>query len=110
MIKNRTKNTIISKDFKLLKGFRNKSKGLINSASPETIIFYTRFGIHTFGVKYPIDIIIIDKKFKVRCVKENLQPNRVYLWNPRYNLVTELENGAIKRSLTEINDFLEINL
>ena len=110
MIKNRTKNTIISKDFKLLKNFQSKSKGLINSNSPETIVFYTRFGIHTFGVKYPIDVIIIDKKFNVVSIKENLQPNRVYLWNPKYNLVIELKNGAVKRSQTEINDFLEINL
>ncbi len=110
MIKNRTKNTDISKDFKLLKDFRSKSKGLINSKTPETVVFYTRFGIHTFGMKYPIDIIITDKKFRVICVKENLQPNRVFLWNPKGNLVIELEKGAIKKSQTEVNDFLEINL
>ena len=110
MIKNRTKNTIISKDFKLLKDFQSKSRGLINSNSPKTVVFYTRFGIHTFGVKYPIDVIIIDKKSNVVSIKENLQPNRVYLWNPKYNLVIELKNGAVKRSQTEINDFLEINL
>ncbi len=110
MIKNKTKNTIISKDFKLLKGFLSKSKGLINSDSAKTVVFYTRLGIHTFGVKYPIDVIIVDKKFEVVSIRENLQPNRMYLWNPKYNLVVELENGAVKRSQTEINDLLEINL
>jgi len=110
MIKNITKNTIISKDFKLLKNFWNKSKGLINSKTPETVVFYTRFGIHTFGVKYPIDVIITDNKFRVVAIKVNLQPNRVFLWNPKGNLVIELENGTVTKSKTEINDLLEINL
>jgi hypothetical protein len=110
MIKNRTKNTIISKDFKLLKDFRSKSKGLINSKLPKTVIFYTRFGIHTFGMKYPIDVIVTDKKFRVVAIKENLGPNRFFLWNPQGNLVIELEKDVIKKSQTEINDFLEINL
>jgi uncharacterized membrane protein (UPF0127 family) len=110
MIKNKTRNTIISKDFKLLKDFRSKSKGLINSKTPETVVFYTRFGIHTFGMKYPIDVIVTGKKLKVSSIKENLRPNRVFLWNPKNSLVIELENGTVKRSQTEINDFLEINL
>lgn len=110
MIKNKTRNTIISKDFKLLKDFRSKSKGLMNSKTFETVAFYTRFGIHTFGMKYPIDVIVTDKKFKVASIKENLVPNRVYLWNPKYIFVIEVENGTVKRSQTKVNDFLEINL
>jgi len=110
MIKNLTRKTIISKDFKLLKDFRSKSKGLINNNYAKTVIFYTRFGIHTFGVKFPIDIIITDKKLKVSSIKERLVPNRVFLWSPKGSLVIELENGAIKRSKTEVDDILEIKL
>jgi uncharacterized membrane protein (UPF0127 family) len=109
MIKNKTKNTLISKDFKLLKGFWSKSKGLIDSTKG-TVVFHTRFGIHTFGMKNAIDVIITDKKFRVTSIKEYLQPNKVFLWNPKGNLVIELENGSVKKSETEINDFLEINL
>ncbi len=94
----------------MLKDFRSKSKGLINSKTPETVVFYTRFGIHTFGIKYPIDVIITDKKFRVIAIKENLVPNRVFLWNPKSSLVIELENGTVRKSRTEINDLLEINL
>ncbi len=110
MIKNRTKNTVICKDFKLLKGFLGKSKGLINSKTPKTVVFYTRLGIHTLGMKYPIDVIVVDKKFRVIAVKDNLKPNKVFLWNLKSSLIIELEKGTIKKSQTEINDFLEINL
>lgn len=110
MIKNKTRNTIISKDFLMLKDFRSKSKGLINSKTPKTVVFYTRFGIHTFCMKYPIDVIVTDKKFRVIAIKENLKPNRVYLWKAKGNLVIELEKEVIRKSQTEINDILEINL
>lgn len=109
MIKNKTKNTIIAKDFQLLKGFLDKSKGLVGKRETKNVVFYTRFGIHTFGVKFPIDVLILDEKLKVTSVKENLKPNRIFLWNPEYSLVIELEKGTVKKSLTEINDFLEIN-
>ncbi len=94
----------------MLEDFRSKSKGLINSKTPETVVFYTRFGIHTFGMGYPIDIIVTDKKFRVIAIKSNLKPNRIFLWNPKGNLVIELEKEVIRKSQTEINDFLEINL
>lgn len=109
MIKNRTKNTLIAKDAELLKTFWSKSKGLINSPQ-KTVIFHTRFGIHTFGLKHPIDVIITDKKGRVVSIKENLMPKRLFLWNPKYSLVIESENEAVKKSKTEIGDALEINL
>lgn len=110
MIKNKTKNTIISGDFEILKGFRNKSRGLINKKTQKTVIFYTRFGIHTFGLKYPIDVLVTDGKFKIVSIKENLKPNRIFLWNPKYRNVIELKKGTVKKSKTEENDFLQINL
>jgi len=97
-------------DFNLLKDFWNKSKGLINSNIPKTIVFYTRFGIHTFGMKYPIDVIVADKKFKVIAISESLKPNRIFLWKKKGNLVIELEKDVILKTQTEINDFLELNL
>lgn len=94
----------------MLKDFLSKSRGLINSNSPRTVVFYTKFGIHTFGVRSPIDVIVTDKKFKVIAIAESLRPNRIFLWKKKGNLVIELKKDVIKKSQTEINDFLEVNL
>ncbi len=110
MIKNKTKNTIVSGDFKRLEGIFEKTLGLIGKNEPETYILKTRAGIHTFGVRFPIDILILDDKLKVRCVKESLKPNRVFFWNPKYNYVIELKNGAVKNSRTKAGDSLEFKL
>ncbi|MCL6096481.1 MAG: DUF192 domain-containing protein [Patescibacteria group bacterium] len=110
MIKNKTKNKVISENFVYLKGFFSKSKGLIGKSNFEAVIFTTRFGVHTFGLKFPIDVLILDNERKIVFIKERLKPNRVFLWNPKYNLVIELRNGAVKKSKTEIGDLLEISL
>lgn len=60
-------------------------------------MFRTRFGIHTFGMHYPIDVIILDKQQIVVHLKENLMPNRLYFWNPKYSIVIELPKETIKK-------------
>lgn len=82
--------------------------GLLNSEKPHAIYFRTRFGIHTFGLKFPIDVIILDNNINVVRLKENLKPNRIFLWNPIHNRVIELPVGEIKKSKTEIGDKIRL--
>ncbi len=76
--------------------FLQKSIGLLNK-KPHSIFFETRFGIHTFGMQYPIDVIILDKKYQVKKMRKNLQPNRIFLWNPFYKGVLEMPAGDIAK-------------
>lgn len=84
--------------------------GLVGQKKPEAIIFFTRFGIHTFFMQFYIDVLILDKSKKVMSLKENLKPNRVFFWNPKYNTVLELPSGSIKKSKTQAGDLLEFSL
>lgn len=70
-------------------------KGLIGS-KPEAILFKTRFGIHTIGVGYPIDVVILDKNHIVRKIKEHLEPNHFFFWNPQFDTVVELPSGTVQ--------------
>ena len=109
MILNKTKNTVIADIFSAKRGF-GKIRGLVNKEKPEAIILTTRFGIHTFLVKFPIDILILDKNKKVISLRKNLKPNRIFLWNPLYNIVVELPSGALEKSKTQVGDILKYNL
>ena len=71
------------------------------------MIFHTRFGLHTLFMKYPIDVIILDKQKKVAKLKKKLVPNKFFVWKPVYPLVIELPAGSITKSKTEIGDLLE---
>lgn len=98
---------IITKE---LKGFWDKSKGLINKLKPENVYFKTRCGIHTFGLKFPLDVVILDKNNKVKKIKESLKPNRIFLWNPKYEKILELKPGTIKKEKIKIDLILKFNI
>lgn len=74
----------------------SKVKGLIRSTKPEAIFLTTRFGIHTFGLRFPIDVVILDETYCPQVLKKHLVPNRIFLWNPRFKKVLELPEGFIK--------------
>jgi hypothetical protein len=81
-----------------------KTKGLIGAETAVPIYFDTRWGIHTFGVKFPIDILILNNSNQVVKKAENLKPNRIWLWNPIYKIVLELPAGEIKRLRVKMGD------
>ncbi len=91
-----------------LKTLAEKSKGLIGASVPSGAYFRTRWGIHTFGVKFPIDIVIADEALRVRTVKKNLQPGRFFFWDPRFQDVFELPAGTIDGVRLVVGDTLEL--
>lgn len=82
--------------------------GLIGAKKPMTILLKTRFGIHTFGVRFPLDIVILDKNNRVVSLKKSLGINRLFFWNPRYDTVIELPKGMIEEKKVKIGDFIKI--
>ena len=108
MIKNKTQKTILSKDYSSKNAF-GKIKGLIGEKTPETIALKTRFGIHTFLLKFPIDVIILNKKNEVVKLKKGLLPNKVFFWNIKFDTVIELPNGFLEKSKTKLGDALEFS-
>lgn len=109
MIVNKTRKTILAKEIQTRKGL-GKIFGLMGKEKPETIIFKTRFGIHTFFLKFPIDVSVLDKKNKVVFLKKGVKPNRVLIWNIKFDRVIELPAGALEKSKTKKGDFIKFNL
>lgn len=77
------------------KHFFQQLIGLIGRKKPQALLLRTRFGIHTFGVRFPIDVVILDQNYRVVAIKKSLTPNSIFLWNPKYNNVLELPLGTI---------------
>ncbi len=94
---------------KALKGFREKTRGLLFAKKAYSILIETRFGIHTFGLLFPIDVLVLDAHNKVVKISSNLKPNRIFLWNPRFNKVLELPEDDIKRYRIQVGDEIKLN-
>lgn len=110
MLKNENDNLSIDLRIIKLKGLVSKSIGEISYKNPEALLIETRFGIHTFFVNFPLDIIVLDRKNRVRKIKENLPPNRFFFWNPKYSKILELPIGSIRKLNLKLENILEFNL
>lgn len=100
---------LMCKNVKRVKSWKEKRIGLIGSDGTHGISFKTRFGIHTFGMGFPIDILILNKKGEIKTYKKALGPNKVFFWNPIYSRVVEIPSALLKDGVVEVNDKIEIS-
>jgi uncharacterized protein len=65
-------------------------------------------GIHTFGMKFPIDVVFLDRDKKVVKVRPHMGPRRISLCLPAHS-VLELPAGVIAEARTQPGDQLEFS-
>jgi uncharacterized membrane protein (UPF0127 family) len=63
--------------------------------------------VHTFFMKFALDLIYIDRKRRVKSVVRNVRPWRFSMCLPAHS-VLELPVGTIDRTETQIGDQLEL--
>jgi uncharacterized membrane protein (UPF0127 family) len=102
---NLTQKKPLSNRVKKVISLSDKAWGLLKQPG-SSLIFSTRWGIHTFFLKDPIDVVITDQKYKIIKIFEHLNPWRVAFWNPKYDIVIELPKGTIVKSGTKVGDQL----
>jgi uncharacterized protein len=93
---NQTRQTLIASDMREAMTFSEKARGLLGTHAPTPTFFRTRWGIHTFGMRYAIDVVICDRNFRVQKVVAHLKPNRFLFWNPLYPYVFELPKESAR--------------
>jgi len=107
-LKNLSQKTLITKKAKVASSFFDRLFGLLNPHNPRFLIFFTHFGIHTFFMGEAIDVILLDRNNTVVKIKENLSPNRLFLYSPRYSTLIEMPQDTIKKFHISINDKISI--
>jgi len=87
----------MSKSLKVrsLNTFWKKTRGLIGITDTTPVYFETRWGIHTYFLKGPIGVVILDNESRVQSIKV-VKPNRTYIWNPLFSRVVEIPNVRAK--------------
>lgn len=90
------------------RNFFDRALGLIKDSTKIPLQLNTRFGIHTFGLKESIDILILDNSNRVYKKRELLEPYSFFFWNPSYSKVLELKGGTIKKFGVTIGDHISL--
>ncbi len=87
------------------KTFAEKLKHILRNAIRPVVDFPLLWcGVHTCGMKFPIDAIVLGERNVVKKVKRDMQSGRFFFWNPKYKKILELPAG----SNIETGDVLEL--
>ena len=110
---NLTKNTWLATKIRKADNFITRLIGLLKRSTlgpEEALWLMPSKGIHTIGMKFPIDVVFLNKNNIVLRIASGMMPCRVSRIQLRGYSVLELPNGTIKKSHTEVGDQLEISL
>lgn len=111
-VRNQTRGVLVASQVRVAGISRERRKGLSGiSEMPENagLWIVPCEAIHTFGMKMRIDVIFLDRNFRVRHTRAALAPNRIAVCLRAYS-VLELAPGSIERSDTRIGDRFECAL
>ncbi len=110
---NRTRRVLVAADVEVARTVWKRVRGLMGRAArdfPEGKGFWIvpSEGIHTLGMRFPIDVCYLDRNGQIVRAYHRLRPFRfaAVLW--RAHSVLELPAGVLLRTSTEVGDTLEI--
>jgi|SRR5579862_77473 len=109
---NKTKETFLAFRVNVADSFGGRLVGLLGrrSLKPDSGVWIVPANaIHTVGMLFSFDVVMIDKNFRVVSVKELVKPFRIILPKLRAESVIELPAHTIFRSRTEVGDELIID-
>ena len=89
---------------KRMKGLLGRDK-LLNG---EALWIKPCMSIHTFFMKFPIDIVFLNRRNQIIAAIRNLRPNRITRMYPKTTGVLELPAGVLEATDTEIGDEIQI--
>lgn len=110
---NLTKNTWLATTVRKADHFLTRLVGLLRRTSlgpEEALWLIPSKGLHTFGMRFPIDVIFLNGDNKVIHTVRDLAPNRISRLQFRSRSILELPQGSIQKSATAVGDQIEILL
>ncbi len=109
LIRNVSKGTVLADKAGVADTSEKRRTGLLKHtglASGEGLWIKPSEGVHTFGMKFAIDVIFVNKKGMVVKLRPNMVKRRISLCLSAKSVV-ELPVGVIQSSRTEVGDQLE---
>jgi uncharacterized protein len=106
---NRTRNSQIASSVEVADSGGRRSKGLLGRTGldPGTGIWIVPCeAVHTFGMRFPIDLIYLDRNLKIRKLRSSVGPWRLSGCLTAHSVV-ELPAGAIQTNGAQVGDTVE---
>ena len=107
---NSARRTVLASQLSLADTPKTRNKGLLGRkglAPGEGLWIVPCQSVHTFFMRFPIDLVYLDRKKRIRKLRSAVGPWRLSACLSAYSIL-ELPAGTIRASLTECGDTLEI--
>jgi uncharacterized protein len=108
---NKTRGTVIGDRIKVAETSLTRMFGLLGRRGlddGEGLWISPSSGVHTIGMKFPIDVVALDKELRVVKLWPRLVPYRVTSVSLKIRSVIELGAGRIDYSDVRIGDLMQI--
>ena len=106
---NETRGTTLAERAEVAKTFWSKFRGLMGRSclpAGEALVFNRNSSVHTFWMRFPIDVIFTDRQDVVVGLREAMPPGRPYAGARGAYRTVELPAGVIAQTGTERGDQL----
>lgn len=106
---NQTRDHVLAERCDLARTFLSRGRGLLGRDGLEPgqgLIIYPSSSIHTFFMRFAIDVVFVDKHDVVVGLREAMPPGLPYAGARRAYYVIELLPGSITESGTQLGDQL----
>ena len=110
-IYNSTQNNIIADNVKVADNFFSRSVGLLSKKSisdNEALVIKPCCSIHTFFMKFPIDVIFVDNKDKNIALHQNISANIILPIYFSSDYVIEMAAGQIQAKNIQKGDIINL--
>lgn len=94
-LKNPAKEKILLQDLQVADRFFARLKGLLGRSElsqDQALWIHSCNSIHTFFMKFPIDVIFLDRKMQVVRIRKNISPGKIIL--PVWGASSVIETAA----------------
>jgi uncharacterized protein len=112
---NRTRTTYLATELMIARSHWSRFRGLMATPSSnfrpgQGLWIAPCHGVHTFAVRFPIDVVYLDRDSTVVHLEKELQPWRMAAIRARAASVLELPAGTVHHSQTALGDQVDIFL
>ncbi len=110
MVVNNTQRALLADDVDMALSFLRRLRGLMfRKCFPRgrALLIGPCRSVHTFHMRFPIDVVFLDKDSRVVGMEEAMKPWRVSRNYPDAYFALEVPAGTIQETGTQIGDLLE---
>ncbi len=107
MVVNQTRGKVLATKARLALRARERMKGLkgLEGLKPgEALILRPCFQVHTFGMRFPIDVLFLDGQGMTVKAIHSMRPRRISPWVLEARTVLELPAGVLRETGTLVGD------